>query len=214
MAQASDYTALIPSANARQPKFLAMVAAAVQPFVDLINFYQALPAQFDLGQTTAGAGYGGGGYGGGGFGPTTLVLAQAAGAQLDIIGLWVGVSRFVAAPLEAWFSFDTANLGWDQGVWWDPFQPTSGSTALDDDTFRLLIQAKIAWNRWDGTTPSFYAILVALFNPLSVSITDNLNHSISITVSGPSRNAALKRLATNGLLPFIPVGVSVSYTFA
>jgi hypothetical protein len=187
MAQTSSYLALIPSANAGKPNFAAMVACDVQMFVDIINFCESMVGSFALG--------------------------VAAGAQLTVIGLWVGVSRWINIPIQGWFSFDTANFGWDQGVWWQPGEALTGTTALDDSTMLALIQAKILWNKWDGTTPTLYAIVAGLFPQCVVAITDNLNCSISVSVTGPNLNALLKAMAVDGLLPYAPVGISVSYTF-
>jgi hypothetical protein len=187
MAQVSTYLALIPSANAALPKFTGMVAAACQPFVDAINFFESMTG--------------------------TFALASANGAQLTTLGLWVGVGRYVS-PLVAWFSFDTAGVGWDQGVWWQlGEQQTTGSLTLDDTTMLLLIHAKILWNKWDGTTPTLYTILSGLFPNCLVTITDNLNLSITVTVIGQNPSAPLKLMATGFLLPFVPIGVTVSYTF-
>jgi hypothetical protein len=82
-------------------------------------------------------------------------LDQAAGDQLDIIGLWVGVGRRVKTPpIGVYFSLDIVSVGFDQGVWQGPFDPSMGITLLDDDTYRLLIRAKIGANHWDGTLAS------------------------------------------------------------
>jgi hypothetical protein len=188
MPQTSDYLALIPPQNANQPDFTAMVSAAVQPFVDLQNFFNSMvTGHFNL--------------------------EAAGGDQLTILGLWVGITRYAWVELSNWFSFGVAGQGWGQGVWWNPWEPTSGSSYIDDDTFRLLIQAKIQWNKWDGATPSLFALLANLFAPWPVTIADNLNRSILVSVAG-SPNATLQALAQNGLLPFSPVGVSVTYSFA
>lgn len=188
MAQVSDYTSLIPPANANKPKFMAVVSLLIQGAVDAINFFESMVSgNFDL--------------------------STAVGAQLDIIGQWVGISRYVSILLTQWFSFDTANLGFDQGVWWVPPEPQSGVTALDDTTYRALITAKIAWNNWDGTTATFYSMLQTLFSPCAVAITDNLNKTIEVTVTGTMPNPTLKLLATENLLPFSPVGVTANYTF-
>jgi hypothetical protein len=188
MAQASDYTSLIPPANANKPNFMAVVSLLTQAAVDATNFFeQMVTGNFDL--------------------------TSAVGAQLDIIGQWVGISRYVSILLTQWFSFDTANLGFDQGVWWVPPEAQSGVTRLDDSTYRALITAKIAWNNWDGTTPTFYSMLQILFSPCTVAITDNLNNTVNVTVTGTTPNPTLKLLATENLLPFAPVGVTVTYTF-
>src|SRR5690242_16704534 len=118
MASVEDYTALVTSAYSDKPKFMALVRAKVQPWVDLINFLESLPAKFDL--------------------------DIAAGEQLDWIGQWVGISRVVRVPLDpTFFSFDDPDsvekTGWDAGIWFLPFQPLIGVTAQPDDVFKLLI---------------------------------------------------------------------------
>lgn len=188
MAQVSDYLSLIPAANAGKPNFVALVSLLTQGAVDANNMLQSMV-------------------------PDNFNVNTAVGAQLDIIGKWVGIGRFVTILLSNWFSFDTAGLGWDQGVWWVPYESETGIMALDDDTYRSMILAKIAWNNWDGTTPTYYAMLSQLFAPCTVTIADNLNHSIAITVTGSMPNATLQALATEDLLPFAPCGINVSYTF-
>ncbi|MGC7970039.1 DUF2612 domain-containing protein, partial [Salmonella enterica] len=71
--------------------------------------------------------------------PFDFDLDQAIGVQLDAVGEWVGISRNITVPLAGvYFSFDIAGLGFDQGVWKGPFDPDTGLTTLDDDTYRLL----------------------------------------------------------------------------
>lgn len=187
MADISTYLNLVPSAN-QKPKFLAVVTAWCQPFVDVINFFESMVTG-------------------------NFQLATAVGANLDVIGSWVGIGRYVSILLNMWFSFDTANLGFDQGVWWVPPEPQSGITRLDDTTYRALITAKIAWNCWNGTTPSYYSMLSTLFSPCTVTLTDNANKTVSVTVTGSNPNQTLKALATEGLLPFVPLGISASFSF-
>jgi hypothetical protein len=184
----NQYLALIPSANASKSKFRALVAAKCQPWVDLQNLLLSIPDNFDL--------------------------DQATGTQLDIVGLWVGISRLVKIPIEVYFSFNTENLGLNQGVIYLPFQPTYGVTALDDGTYRLLLKAKIAANHWDGTTPSLVSILQSIFSPATVSVTDNLDMSISVAVSGTPPSVLFKNIAENGYLPIKPAGISISYSFS
>jgi hypothetical protein len=182
-----QYLALIPSANSNKPKFRALVAAKCQPWVDVQNLLLSIPDNFDL--------------------------DNATGAQLDIVGLWVGISRLVKIPIEVYFSFDTAGLGFDQGIWYLPFQPTYGVTALDDGTYRLLLKAKIAANHWDGTTPSLVAILQGIFSPATVAVTDNLDMTISVAVTGNLPSALFKSIVQQGYLPVKPAGISISYSF-
>jgi hypothetical protein len=138
MADVSKYTGLITSEHADKPKFNAMVSAVAQCFVDQQNALGTFIPSFDL--------------------------DEAVGDQLDTLGAWVGISRRVRTPLTGvYFSFDMAGVGFDQGVWQGPFDPSTGITLLDDDTYRLLIRAKIGANHWDGTLASSAAILNLIF---------------------------------------------------
>lgn len=140
MASAEDYVGLITSQHADKPKFVAMVAAVAKAFADTSNLIDGLPQAFDL--------------------------DVAVGAQLDDVGLWVGLSRKIGVPIEGvYFSFDTEGLGYDQGSWKGPFDPDVGLTSLDDDTYRLLLRARIAANHWDGTFERAVELLELIFVP-------------------------------------------------
>ncbi len=136
----SDYLKLVTRLHASQPNYNAMLSAVLQPFSDLQAFLNALPAQFDI--------------------------DQAIGAQLDIVGQWVGQSRNIAVPLpNIFFSWDSANLakGWDRGIWKGPFTSINGLSALDDDTYRLLLQTIVLANGWGGTIATAQTILNNFF---------------------------------------------------
>ena len=67
----------------QKPKFTATVTAVLQPFVDAQAFLEGLPAAFDI--------------------------DVAIGAQLDVVGQWVNLSRNVELPvLNNWFSLGDA----------------------------------------------------------------------------------------------------------
>jgi len=188
MAAVADYAARITSAHRDKPRFLATVSASVQPIVDAFNVASALSSLFDV--------------------------DSATGVQLDAIGLWVGVSRYVALSVNEYFSFDTAGVGWDQGVWWQVGDATAQVTTLDDANYRLLIRAKIGANNWDGTLPTAKAILAALVasDGATVSVVEG---DMSVTWSFSSGvSAVTQAILTGGYLPLKPVGVSVSYIFA
>jgi hypothetical protein len=182
------YLALITAYHRGKPKFSATVSALVDPLAQLQAFLQALPGQFDL--------------------------DVAIGAQLDVIGIWVGESRYVKTPLQGvYFSFDIEGLGFDQGVWQGPFDPDNGLNRLDDDSYRLLIRAKIAANQWDGTLPQAQQILDTLFagTGSDVFIQDNQDMTIVIGVSGEIPDAVAQELILGGYLPLKPEGVRVDY---
>lgn len=141
MRQVSDYLKLVTRLHASQPKFNAMLSAVLQPFSDLQAFLNGLPAQFDI--------------------------DIAIGAQLDIVGEWVGQSRHITIPLpDIFFTWGSPNLskGWGRGIWKGPFATVSGITALDDDTYRLLLQTIVLANSWDGTVPAAQNILNRFFS--------------------------------------------------
>lgn len=187
MAELSDYLALVTTEHSDKPKYMAMLQAVLGPMVDALNASQELPADFDL--------------------------DSAVGAQLDIVGLWVGISRRVKTPLVGvYFSLDTAGLGFDFGAWKGPFDPDSGVVELDDETYRILIRAKIGANHWDGTLGASKKILDLVFSGETfVFIQDNQDMSMTIGVSGAPPSSISLALLTGGYIPIKPEGVRVDY---
>jgi hypothetical protein len=80
----------------------------------------------------------------------------AIGAQLDAVGVRVGVSRVLPMTLtDVYFALDDVDgIGLDLGVWKGVYDPVDGTTTLGDETYRAVIKAKIAQNHWDGTRGS------------------------------------------------------------
>ena len=80
----------------------------------------------------------------------------AIGAQLDAVGVRVGVSRVLPMTLtDVYFALDDVDgIGLDLGVWKGEYDPVDGTTTLGDETYRAVIKAKIAQNHWDGTRGS------------------------------------------------------------
>jgi hypothetical protein len=186
MAQLSDYTDRITSEHADSPKFIATLSAVAQCFVDLQNMVLHIPFDFDL--------------------------DEAVGVQLDAVGEWVGRSRNVNTPLTGvYFSLDTAGLGFDQGVWKGPFDPDSGVASLDDETYRLLLRAKIGANSWDGTLGTSAAILNSIFdNGTYVFIQDNGDMSITYGIAGNVPSALFLALLRGGYIPLKPEAVHIN----
>ncbi|KVO82385.1 hypothetical protein WL21_08640 [Burkholderia ubonensis] len=188
MADLNDYTVLITSEHRDKPRYMATIAAVVQPLVDQMNLLASMPGKFDL--------------------------DVAVGDQLDTVGLWVGVSRRIRTPLTGiYFSFDIDGLGFDQAIWKGPFDPDTGLTVLDDDTYRLVIRAKIGANHWDGTLASSAAILSSIFGAdTHVFIEDHQDMSMTIGISGKVPSAVFLALLAGGYIPLKPEGVRVNYT--
>jgi hypothetical protein len=137
------------------------------------------------------------------------------GAQLVVVGHWVGHGRYLTVPLRGvYFSFDTAGVGFDQGTWWNPYLPTTQLSALPDDSYRQLLYAKIADNQWDGTIPNAYTFMEKVFPNGTFFIQDNQDMSISVGVTGVALNAVTTALLTGGYLIFRPSGVRIAYYIA
>lgn len=183
----SDYTALITSQHNDKPKFVAMTASDVEPYVEIENILLNIPSLYDV--------------------------DTAIGSALDVIGEWVGASRNLPIPLTGvYFEWDsTALVGWDSGSWRGEFDPVSGLTSLPDDSYRKYIKAKIAANKWDGTIESAYNIWVEIFTDSAIIIQDNQNMSMVVGVSGVKLGAIDQALLTGGYIALKPVGVGISY---
>ena len=188
MAQVSDYTDKVTSEYKNSTNFLAMIEAVTQAFVDNQNLLASLPTKFDL--------------------------DVAIGAQLDAVGVRVGRSRYLQVPLpNVFFSFDIAGVGWDEGVWYEPFNPTSGLTRLPDDEYRVLLYAVIAANQWDGSIQGAYAAYSLLFDSFGykILIQDNGDMTMLLAIVGEATiPAVVLALFTTGELDLKPDGVRIA----
>lgn len=184
-----DYLKLITSAFQAQPNYMATVSLNVAVPVRVQQLLASLVPLFDL--------------------------DTAVGNQLDIIGQWVGISRNVTIPIgNVYFSWDGTDptLGWDFGTWQPNLAPST-VTVLPDDSYRVLIKAKIAANSWDGTTEGAYAIWDALFPTFTILIQDNLNMSYDLAFVGGIVDSLTAALIAGGYIPLKPEGVHVNEYF-
>lgn len=155
----SKYTDLITNYHAGKPKFVAHVDLSTRSLTDASTSLQSLISAFDI--------------------------DSAVGVQLDVLGEWIGRTRIVSQPISGvYFSFDTDGLGWDQGVWQGPYDPDAGFTSLSDDTYRIVLKAKIAINNWNGQNDSLPTILETALegSGLKMQIVDNQDMTISVWV--------------------------------
>lgn len=184
------YLDLIPAYNAVQPNFIAMLRSTFQPLIDMQQFLTNMPRAFDL--------------------------DFAIGTQLDQVGIWIGRDRFVSAPITGvYFSWDTDTLGWEEGTWQGTFDPDEGTNRLDDETYRQVLYAKVGSNNWDGTITGIVTVLQELFGSQGVNIVvvDNLDMTMTITITDYITNAIFKALLTGGYIPIKPEGVQVTFNF-
>lgn len=183
------YIALIPAANRQEPNFTRTVQLDVAVQVRVQNLIESMVPIFSV--------------------------DTAVGDQLDIIGQWVGVTRNVTIPVTGiyfqWGGSDPL-LGWGYGTW-QPLSAPSTITTLPDDAYRTLIKAKIAANRWDGTTDSAYAIWDSLFTGVTILIVDNQDMSYALGIVGGILDSLTLALLTGGYIPLKPEGVRISEYF-
>ena len=182
-----QYLALITSEHFDKTKFVETVGAGVDPLAQLQNVLFGLPADFDI--------------------------DTAVGVQLDALGIWIGRSRRIDTPLVGvYFTWDDlASDGWDSGIWKGPFDPDSSLVDLPDDSYRVLLKAKIAANRWDGTIPGAYEVWATIFTNSHLIIQDNQDMSMVVGIAGQPLSIVDQALLTNGYIPLKPEGVRIQY---
>lgn len=184
----TPYLSIITSEHSDKPKYTSMVGQTAQPFADLTALYDSIPLLYDV--------------------------DVAVGAQLDTVGLWVGVTRQLTAPLAGvYFAFDTADVGFDQGVWMGPYDPATGLVSLPDDYYRMLIKIRILNNHWDGSKDQATTLVNAIFNVLGYQffIKDHADLTMDMGLIGPgSPSAIVKALLTGGKFDVKPDVVHIS----
>lgn len=184
----TKYVNLIPSANAAQPNFVSMIEAVTQAWADMVAVYGTIPNLYDL--------------------------DSAVGQQLDVVGQWIGASRKLDAAISGvYFAFDTAGVGFDQGVWLGPYDPVSGVVFLPDDHYRAVLRARILNNHWDGSKEQAYALSAVILGPMGYQLffEDFGDLSINIgLVGGSAPPALLVALFQYGVINIKPAGVRIN----
>ena len=84
---------------------------------------------------------------------------------------------------------------------------------LPDETYRLLLKAKIGANRWDGTVPGAYEVWESAFADTGslILMQDNQDMSVVIGLAGTPLDAVMRNLLLQGYLPLKPEGVRVAW---
>ncbi|VXD05759.1 conserved hypothetical protein [Enterobacterales bacterium 8AC] len=182
----TKYQRLIPSYNKHKPKFYDHITLITQPFVDIQNALLQQVEDFDL--------------------------DNSIGVQLDAVGLWVGIGRQIATPITGvYFSLDDDELGFDAGIWRGRYD-AGGFTALDDDTYRTIIRAKIAANHWDGTAETLSEIYQKIFpdGKTQIFAVDNFNMTMSVYITGDSITPVMRAVISLGYLDIKPSTVRIA----
>lgn len=178
------YVDLITSQHRDKEKYREVIKLSVEGYVQIQKVLDSLPKKFDL--------------------------DIAHGDQLDIIGIWVGVSRRIRTPLSnVYFSWDDPELGWEDGAWKGPFDPNNELIDLPDDSYRILIKAKIAANSWDGSITQASEIWESIFTNSFISLIDHQDMSMTVAIAGEPLDQITKDLLIYGYLPLKPVSVRI-----
>lgn len=179
------YQSLITSQHQSAPKYMAWIAALVEPFTVIQTVAAQMAQSFDV--------------------------DTAVGVQLDTVGLWVGVSRYLPTEITGVFAtFDTADLGFDQGIMRGPFDSSTGLTRMPDHIYRIMIQFQILANQWDGTIPGAYEAMNTVFNGSAhVFLIDNQDMSMTVGFAGINFGPLGIGILEQGYFPFKPEGVRI-----
>jgi hypothetical protein len=139
-----EYAQLITQFHVHRPKFNATIRSLTSAPVQAGITAEDLPRAFDL--------------------------DEAIGVQLDVVGEWVGRTRFVPYPMDTfWFTLDDPSRGLDMSVWRGPYDAEWGTYRLDDQIYRRLLYVKIALNVWDGTNEAMKNDLRAFYGSDDIS---------------------------------------------
>jgi hypothetical protein len=207
MRETSQYVDLITPFFRGRPKFTGTVAGVVDILSQLQKFIvDNIPSCFDV--------------------------DTAIGVQLDKTGQWIGRDRNLLTPItDAYFSFSNtpppqppdqyvdppSGLGFDHAVWAGPYSPTDQITALDDNTYRCLLYAKIEANNSDGTIATIekiYSDFIACCNPIpgtNLYVEDKQDMSMVIGLTGHIPPVLYWELMTTQFVPVKPAGVELYF---
>lgn len=183
----TNYTDLITPSHRDKPKFAATVEAVTDPVKEVISAIAHLPVDFDL--------------------------DTAIGAQLDVVGQWVGRTRHVLVPIARyWLSLGIAGRGLGEAEWYQDVPTEENVRDLDDDTYRLLLRAKILANNWDGTATGAVAAFQTLFGDEAlIFLDDPQTMNVTFCFAGQLPAALYLILFARGYVPLKSGGVGTQY---
>jgi len=186
------YTALIAGAHWQKPKYTQLIYELTQPLV---------VAQERLASLAV----------------TDFDLDTAVGAQLDAVGVRVGLSRQLPLKVtDLYFALDDVDgIGLDLGIWWTPLDPLDGLVSLSDGAYRLVLKAKIAANQFSGKNRSVYDYIDAVMSPWGLSpsdytVTDGQDMTMTLAYDKASANPVLWEILTRRLIDICPAGVTLN----
>ncbi|MCW7550537.1 DUF2612 domain-containing protein [Photorhabdus sp. APURE] len=182
-----DYLSLITPQHRTANKFVTHIDLITRPLSDISDSAKFLNSQFSI--------------------------DEAVGVQLDAVGEWIGLSRYVKTPIVGvYFALDIEGVGFDEGSWKRQYDSDSGFTELDDETYRTILRSKIRANHWDGTNEMLAEIYQGVIPDESVLIffVDNQDMSMDVYVTGGVVPEVVKAVIQQGYLNIKPGAVRVN----
>lgn len=180
-----DYLSRITLEHDTAPKYMAMLSIYAQWAVDRRTLLAAVPGLYDI--------------------------DVAVGQQLDVDGQWIGFSRYLPVPIEGvYFSFNIAGVGFNEGVWKGPFDPSEGLTRLDDATYRLMLYLLISANHWNGTFEQAQQLLRDFIQQSPgtlLFLQDNFDMTMTIAIAGVIPSTLFVALLASGYSRLRPAAV-------
>lgn len=186
-----EYEKLLIVQYADKPKASATVSAIVSRFKNISDVIEQFESAFDL--------------------------DTAIGAQLDIIGKIVGISRNVEGVIpKIFFGFDD-NVN-ARGFGLAPFYTTDQAqytdTQLSDSDYRFFIRMKIAKNHVKATMSddngsNLNAVILSMFEGYAYMV-DNKDMTVTIYIENSPKSYLLPYAITLDLIP-LPQAVDIKY---
>lgn len=202
-ASSAPYTALVTSEHNQRQNFMALAGVLTGAVADATAATQALVPAFSLN--------------------------TAVGAQLDVVGQWVGQSRVIPGILvPGFFGFSEVSTGLPDGaqlpfgeltnpakggIFFELGGTFAGTTTLTDPQYLTVLKARIARNQSNGTLAAIEGALFFIFGA-GCRVVDNGTLSLAITVTSPITPVDQSLLTGLDILPR-PAGVAIgSITFS
>jgi hypothetical protein len=196
-ASSAPYTALITSEHNQKPNFMALAGVLAGALGDTTAATQGLVSAFSLN--------------------------TAIGAQLDILGKWIGQSRVIPGILiPGFFGFSEVSTGLPDGlqlpfgeltdhskggIFFELGGTFAGTTTLTDPQYLTVLKARIARNQSNGTLSALEGALFFIFGA-GCKVVDNGTLSLAITVTSPITPVDQALLTGLDILPR-PAGVAI-----
>lgn len=184
----NKYTDLIAGYHFEKPLFTQWIYALTQPLITAQNRLAEMQSDFDI--------------------------DTAVGAQLDAVGVRVGISRKLPVSITGvFFSFDIAGVGFDEGVWLGRYESPDGITTLDDETYRNILKTKVLFNHWDGTVEGLHYLIdqVAMIFDCPIKYKDNQNMTVNILLPSKTTTPIVWSVLSRGFIDITTAGVMANF---